>query len=109
VVSLQRQKTNPADLPTRGQSVETLIQSQLWWSGPTALSSPDDTETVNEDCAANEENSVVNENTELRSKYQAVVQFASTEQAEPLLDLEKYSRLKMLRITAWVKRFIANA
>ena len=49
-------------------------------------------------------------NTELRSKFQTAVQLASTEQVEPLLDLHKYSRLKtVLRITAWVKRFIANA
>ena len=49
-------------------------------------------------------------NSELRSKFQVVVQLNSTEQAEPLLDLEKYSRLKtVLRITAWVKRFITNA
>ena len=97
-------KTNPADLPTRGQSVETLIQSKLWWSGPASLSQTADAESVDEDCVADEVN------TELRSKYQAVVQFTSTDQAEPLLDLDKYSRLKtVLRITAWVKRFITNA
>lgn len=38
------------------------------------------------------------------------VQLTSTEPAEPLLDLEKYSRLrKVLRVTGWVKRFITNA
>lgn len=97
-------KINPADLPTRGQSVENLIQSKLWWSGPTSLLSTDGAGVIDESCDADEVNA------ELRSKFQAVVQFTSTKEAEPLLDLEKYSRLKtVLRITAWVKRFIANA
>ena len=97
-------KTNPADLPTRGPSVKTLIHSQLWWSGPVSQSPTDDAESADEDYVADEVN------TELRSKFQAVVQFTFTKQPEPLLDLDKYSRLKtVLRITAWVKRFIANA
>lgn len=97
-------KANPADLPTRGQSVENLIQSQLWWSGPASLLLTDEAEIIDEDCVADEVN------TELRSRFQTAVQLTSTEQAEPLLDLEKYSRLKtVLRITAWVKRFIANS
>lgn len=27
-------KHNPADLPTRGQTVENLIDKPLWWNGP---------------------------------------------------------------------------
>lgn len=97
-------KNNPADLPTRGQSVDNLIQSQLWWRGPPSLLSTDQAESIDEDFVADEVNS------ELRSKYQTAVQLTSTEPAEPLLDLDKYSRLKkVLRITAWVNRFIANA
>ncbi|XP_060756589.1 uncharacterized protein LOC132867628 [Neoarius graeffei] len=97
-------KNNPADLPTRGQSVENLLQSQLWWSGPISLSSAEEVESIDEDCIADEVSR------ELRSKFQTVVQLSTVEQAEPLLDLGKYSRLKtVLRITAWVRRFITNA
>lgn len=56
-------KVNPADLPTRGQSVETLIQSQLWWSGPTPLSSSGEVESFDEDCIVHDINS------ELRSTF----------------------------------------
>ncbi|XP_044027454.1 uncharacterized protein LOC122864200 isoform X2 [Siniperca chuatsi] len=101
--SLCAGKMNPADLPTRGQHAQSLIESQLWWNGPTSLST-----AVRETDI--DENYVVNEvNTELKSKYQTVVQLTSTGQTEPLLNLEKDSRLKtVLRITAWVKRFVLN-
>ncbi|XP_062419395.1 uncharacterized protein LOC134132166 [Pungitius pungitius] len=96
-------KMNPADLPTRGQHAQSLIESQLWWSGPASLSTAERELDIDDD-------NVVNEvNTELKSKYQTVVQFTSAEQTVPLLNLERYGRLKtVLRITAWVKRFVTN-
>ncbi|XP_057711992.1 uncharacterized protein LOC130929085 [Corythoichthys intestinalis] len=97
-------KNNPADLPSRGQSVKNIIHNQLWWKGPTSMSAGNEAETKNGDYVADEVNA------ELRSNFQAVVQLTRTEPAEPLLDLEEHSRLKtVLRITAWVKRFIDNA
>lgn len=96
-------KMNPADLPTRGQHAQKLIESHLWWNGPTSLSTADQEIDIDESYVVNEVNS------ELNSKYQTVVQLTSAEQTEPLLNLEKYSRLKtVLRITAWVKRFVTN-
>lgn len=71
-------KTNPAYLPTRGQSIKNLIQSQLWWTGPTSLSSADEAESNDEDCVTDEVN------TKLRSKFQVMVELTSTVQAEPL-------------------------
>ena len=41
-------KTNPADLPTRGLTVQDLKQSTLWWNGPCALISPDQLESSQE-------------------------------------------------------------
>ncbi|XP_038162876.1 uncharacterized protein LOC119797746 [Cyprinodon tularosa] len=99
-------KTNPADLPTRGLTVQDLKQSTLWWNGPCALISPDQLESSQEDIQEDEVKS------ELRSKYQLVVQLVNqdTNFLKPPLCLEKYSRLKtVLRVTAWMKRFIANA
>lgn len=51
-------------------------------------------------------------NAELKSSQQITVQLAAndTDPTEPVLELERYSHLKrVLRVTAWIKRFIANA
>ncbi|KAK0150107.1 hypothetical protein N1851_009132 [Merluccius polli] len=48
---------------------------------------------------------------ELRSKHQIVVQFVNQDRdlLKPVLCLEKYSKLKtVLRVTAWINRFITN-
>ncbi|CDQ97861.1 unnamed protein product [Oncorhynchus mykiss] len=99
-------KTNPADLPTRGQTVRNLTQSELWWNGPRILTSPNQSEET-------DDNKVPEEvNIELKSSCQVTVQLAenSTDITEPVLELERYSKLKrVFRVTAWIKRFIANA
>uniref|UniRef100_A0A1A8CSF3 Integrase zinc-binding domain-containing protein n=1 Tax=Nothobranchius kadleci TaxID=1051664 RepID=A0A1A8CSF3_NOTKA len=96
-------KTNPADLPTRGQHVQSLIDSQLWWSGPKSLPAANEREQVDENYVSTEVNC------ELKTKHQVVVQLTHAEQVEPLFDIEKYSRLRtVLRVTAWVKRFVTN-
>ncbi|XP_054865193.1 uncharacterized protein LOC111581998 [Amphiprion ocellaris] len=41
---------NPADLPTRGQHAQSLIESQLWWSGPTSLSTSEKELDIDNDC-----------------------------------------------------------
>lgn len=88
----------------RGQSVNNVIQSQLWWNGPAASLSAKPTDTTEEDSTAEEAN------TELRTKFAVAVQFTSTDPAEPLLDLDKYSGLRtVLRLTAWMRRFMNNA
>lgn len=47
---------------------------------------------------------------ELRSKFQVAMQFIGTDKGEPLLDLSKYNKLiTVLRITAWIQRFLTNA
>lgn len=65
-------KHNPADLPTRGQSVENLIDNHLWWNGPDFLQS------VNSVVSANIELPEEEVDAELRSKFQVAVQFSST-------------------------------
>lgn len=65
--------------------------------------STSEAESMNEGCFAEEVNA------ELKYRFQVAVQLTSTEPAKPLLDLEKNSWFKtVLRITAWVKRFIAS-
>ncbi|GAA6090921.1 uncharacterized protein LOC119211075 isoform X1 [Tachysurus ichikawai] len=96
-------KHNPADLPTRGQSVDNFIGNNLWWNGPDFLQS------VNSVVSADVELPEEEVNAELRSKFQVAVQFSSTEKIERLRDLRKYSKLStVLRVTAWVKTFLTN-
>ncbi|KAK0136086.1 hypothetical protein N1851_028020 [Merluccius polli] len=97
-------KINPADLPTRGLTVQDLKQSTLWWKGPCVLISPDQSESTQEDVQEDEVKS------ELRSKHQIVVQFVNQDRdfLKPVLCLE-YSKLKTVpRVTAWINRFITN-
>ncbi len=96
-------KHTPTDLPTRGQAVNSLIDNQLWWNGPDFLQSVNPVVSVDVELPEEEVNA------ELRSKFQVAVQFSSTDKREPLLDLCRYSKLNtVLRITAWVQRFVTN-
>ncbi|KAE8287221.1 hypothetical protein D5F01_LYC15190 [Larimichthys crocea] len=97
-------KLNPADLTTRGLSVTRLKEESLWWSGPQFLRSAE--QQVFPDERLCEEDV----KTELRSS-QVTVQLNNVEPTspDPLLKLEKYSKLKtVLRVTAWIRRFTHN-
>ncbi|KAK5856900.1 hypothetical protein PBY51_010180 [Eleginops maclovinus] len=99
-------KINPADLPTRGQTVENLKHSHLWWNGPSFVTSADQSEGTDDDYVPERAN------TELKSSHQVTVQLAANDAdlTEPVLELARYSKLKrVFRVTAWRKRFIANA
>lgn len=98
-------KWNPADLPTRGLKVQDLKQNTLWWNGPKVLMSQAQSEGAEEFIQENEMNA------ELKSKYQVTVQLVhqDTEHLAPVLNLEKYSKLKtVLRVTAWIRSFVNN-
>lgn len=85
--------------------MQDLKQSTLWWDGPCVLMSPDRSESTQDDVQEEEVKS------ELRSKYQIVVQLVNQDKdfLKPVFCLEKYSKLKtVLRVTAWIKRFITN-
>lgn len=74
-------------------------------TGPSVLTSPDQSERAEDYVQEDEVNS------ELRSRYQVTVQLVNqdTELFKPVLCLERYSKLKtVFRVTAWIKRFIAN-
>lgn len=97
-------KTNPADLVTRGISAHHLCTSDLWWHGPDWLSGTQETwpaseagphESTDELCRSNDEDTTV--------------LACQCSQAEPLFELDKYSSwIRVVRITAWIRRFIHN-
>ncbi|KAK0137861.1 Pro-Pol polyprotein [Merluccius polli] len=97
-------KLNPADLTTRGQPASKLKEEELWWSGPPFLSSAKQPELSNEGLCEEEIQA------ELKSSH-VTIQLSNTENAppDPLIKLENYSKLRtVLRVTAWIKRFIHN-
>ena len=95
---------NPADLGSRGVTASQLCDSRLWWEGPQWLrgspsSWPSDT--------------LEGEPIEVKTERKKEVVLVTTAE-EPLLisqvvDISRYSTLgKLLRVTAYVKRFVNN-
>ncbi|VEN41764.1 unnamed protein product [Callosobruchus maculatus] len=91
---------NPADLLTRGVKAKVLLTSEMWQCGPEWLRLGHEfwpNEEANDDILNDVESSVF------------AVQNVESPLNEPIFCLEKYSSLeKILRITAYVKRFIHN-
>jgi len=96
-----KSKENPADLISRGVTPERLKDSKLWWMGPEWLS-----------CSKNElhlkgVNLSVPE-TVLEQRVEVLTNAISIR--EPIVPYLRYSTLdKLLRVTAYILRFIYNA
>ncbi|XP_037505893.1 uncharacterized protein LOC119382253 [Rhipicephalus sanguineus] len=91
-------KENPADLLTRGISAEKLHQTELWWHGPKWMTDPSrwpedscqDMRGEVPECASTTMTHAVSAKPPL----------------ERLIDTERFSsRVKLLRVTAWVLRY----
>ncbi|GFR21277.1 integrase catalytic domain-containing protein [Trichonephila clavata] len=97
-------KDNPADLISRGTSPVKLAQNELWWHGPPWLKlAPDHWPNRQRDILDSE---LCSEELEYRSS----VHVAVTQQRESLVDINRFSSLKkLLKVTAWVFRFVNNA
>lgn len=93
---------NPADLLTRGVLPSKLVESALWWNGPKWLQNPEsEWPTMNEQMPRATEY-------QEEKKLMAVMMVAAPS-TTPLLQLEEHSRLiKVLRLTAWIRRFVHN-
>lgn len=99
-------KNNPADIISRGATVETIITNPIWFHGPDWLRLKDQELPKNSNCEFFPE--VLNEQ---RNKQKKITTFACEVQSEliPLIQLNSYSNLKRLyRVTSWVFRFINN-
>lgn len=91
-------KQNPADCASRGMSVQQLINHNLWWKGPSWLSEP----TTSWPTAKQKQSS----DAELEERPGQVFSVATPPTYWDLLD--RFSSLKkLLRITAWCRRFIS--
>lgn len=89
-----KSKSNPADLNSRGISVNDLIESDLWWHGPKELRMKNEIEVEN----------VFETNLERRKKSSHTQTVSNRIKREPF---EKYlSYQRIIRIYAYTPRFI---
>ncbi|GFU15780.1 integrase catalytic domain-containing protein [Nephila pilipes] len=99
-----RLKENPADILSRGISVRELKDSELWWHGPPWL------KQTKQFWPKIEKQNVSSLNLELKSKFRDISQNeVILKNREKLLNIDKFSSyLKLLRVTAFVFRYIHN-
>nr|XP_042913091.1 uncharacterized protein LOC122273094 [Parasteatoda tepidariorum] len=90
---------NIADLPSRGCSAKTLLQSE-WWNGPDFLKEPEERWPKSE--------ILPNIDTINAEKRKTIVTATNVKESEKFYN--KYSSyLKLLRITGWIFRFAENS
>ncbi|GBM87468.1 hypothetical protein AVEN_9565-1 [Araneus ventricosus] len=93
---------NPADKITRGLSIKNLVNDQVWWHGPPWLIQQ------NTFCVSSYDDSGP-DTLSIASEERIINLAASAESVEPVLDIQKFSNLhKLLRVTAYVFRFVKN-
>ena len=99
-------KENPADLPSRGMSVEELMNSHLWFNGPswlidgTTVTHSFEEDSIPEECIAEMK---VND----RRKHQAMHVLLVTGNVGTIVKCENFSTLtRLLRVTGYVLKFI---
>ena len=85
---------NPADLPTRSLSVNQLLDSQLWWRGPSWLQESE------VDCSKDLRSQSSNDVVEVERKSKASVSCVA-QPKESVIDFERFSKYsRLLRTVA---------
>ena len=97
---------NPADLGPRGVLASQLKENQLWWHGPSWLTErSEDQPVLTESLRTRESLS--------EGKKSAAVMMTKAEIVSGIasvIDVNDYSTLqRLVRVAAWVKRFIDNS
>ena len=97
-------KDNPADIGSRGASALVLCNNKLWWEGPVWLRGGEE----------NWPNTLVLKDTmqvqdERKKTVVLSVVAENNDRVSNVVNVEKFTSLnKLLRVTAWVRRFINN-
>jgi hypothetical protein len=92
-------KDNPADLLTRGISANTLMESSLWLEGPVWLSDP---------CLVPSTDQLTDKNIDSGQEEHVVATCTTTKLENPFAFQRWSTFTKVVRIVAWVLRFIHN-
>ena len=110
---------NPADLTTRGVSAECLIGSELWFGGPSWLSSPQAQPGADESALVESGDDLPEAARPARDRDDADVWagekaglpcLVTAVQGGAVFDCSRWSSLtKAVRVVAWVSRFCRNA
>ncbi|KAL9961132.1 hypothetical protein ACROYT_G030023 [Oculina patagonica] len=106
---------NPADLPSRGCGGEQLAQNQSWWNGPKFLRLSRDHWPESPQTSALSENKDALQEV-VKNPVSVTHSLVTTESKDhsvnlsQVIDIERYSSVtRLLRVTAYVLRFIRNA
>lgn len=106
---------NPADLPSRGCGGEQLAQNQTWWNGPKFLRLSRDHWPESPQTSALSENKDALQEV-VKNPVSVTHSLVTTESEDhsvnlsQVIDIERYSSVtRLLRVTAYVLRFIRNA
>ena len=95
---------NPADIGSRGVTATVLNNSRLWWEGPEWLINGESewpTSLTLEDSAEIKD--------ERKKALMLTVVAECCENVSNVVDIERFNSLeRLLRVTAWVRRFIDN-
>ena len=105
-------KENPADLPTRGTSAANLKDNALWWSGPEFVKS-DKKDWPKVKIEVNQESlSEVRKQARIQietENAEDLILLATTHETSWRLQPKRYSSWnRLVRMRAWVRRFIEN-
>jgi hypothetical protein len=99
-------KENPADLPSRGITYDEYATSALWHHGPSWITEPKEKWPIQPTDLTPKVPTNMEENQKITALTANVTQPLRSIQ---ILNTEKFSKyIKIMRITAWVRRFISN-
>ena len=110
-------RENPADLVSRGVSVELLTNSDIWWYAPKFLEQSEsdwpenciDTPDTAKEEVKKAKKAIENEVANAKSR-QVTLSSVKKEVTEKVVDPRNYSDLnKLKRVRAWIYRFINNS
>ena len=97
---------NPADIRSRGAFGSKLKDDELWWKGPHRLSAGEENWPQVESVT----NSPESEEKVKKTANAMVVDVQSPPSVASIVDINRHGKLdKLLRVTAWVLRFIRNS
>ena len=104
-------EVNPVNLPSRGLSAKELSTTKTWWNGPNFLHNRVNQQPEMSQPAETEEEEIQRE--AIKTKKVITHSKVNTETSDSLdcgidkiMDIERYSNITLLRVTAYVIRFV---